>query len=372
MPTDLYIGLMSGTSLDGIDAVLVDFACTPPRIISSTQTHFLLALKSKLLSLCQPGHNELERFVQVDRELSELYASACLELLKKTGLSANHIIAIGSHGQTLRHLPSLGTTLQAGDPNRIAWLTGITTVADFRRKDMAAGGQGAPFAPAFHHAIFADPNRLRLIINIGGISNLSVLAPDAATIGYDTGPGNILMDAWIHQQQQLAYDDQGQWAQSGQLLPQLLQQLLQHAFFTKAAPKSTGREDFHLEWLQAQLQQAVAEPGLNDPANVQRTLLELTAASLVQACEAARQDLPTDVIVCGGGNLNTFLMQRLQQLLPDFTILRCDDFGIPSQQLEAMAFAWFAKQRIEHRPNPLASVTGAQQDVIGGGVYLPH
>ena len=376
MAVNLYIGLMSGTSLDGVDGILVDFMSSPPAIIDSIQTAFSADLKSRLLALCQPGENELVRYAAVDRELAEIYAQLCLQLIVRNGMTTDDIVAIGSHGQTLRHLPSMGTSLQAGDPNRLAWLTGVTTVADFRRKDMAAGGQGAPFAPAFHQSLFHDSERLRLIINIGGISNITILPADGLTLkGYDTGPGNILMDAWIQHHQQVSYDAQGQWAKSGQPLPQLLQHLLQHDFFHQAPPKSTGRETFNLQWLQQQLKNANDEPGIDDAANIQRTLLELTAVSLQQACLDAKQAFPTqnliDVVVCGGGNLNQFLMQRLQQVLPDFNVIRCDALGVPSQQLEAMAFAWFAKQRMESRPNPLASVTGAQQDVIGGGVYLP-
>ncbi len=376
MATKLYIGLMSGTSLDGVDGVLVDFTPSPPIIIDSVQTHFSADLKSRLLTLCQPGDNELVRYARVDRELAEIYAAMCLKLMDQNGLLADDIVAIGSHGQTLRHLPSLGTSLQAGDPNLLAWLTGITTVADFRRKDMAAGGQGAPFAPAFHQVLFQHHKRLRFIINIGGISNITFLPPDVLTLqGYDTGPGNILMDAWIQHHQQLNYDAQGQWAKSGHVLPQLLQQFLQHDFFHKHPPKSTGREVFNLQWLLGQLQKADDEPGISDAANIQRTLLELTVMSLQKACLDAQKKFPPqhpiDVVICGGGNLNQFLMQRLQQALPDLNVIRCDTLGIPSQQLEAMAFAWFAKQRMESRPNPLACVTGAQQDVIGGGVYLP-
>jgi anhydro-N-acetylmuramic acid kinase len=377
MAADLYIGLMSGTSLDGVDGILVDFMPSPPAILDSIQNSFSADLKSRLLALCQPGENELVRYARVDRELAEIYASLCLQLIARNDLTANDIVAIGSHGQTLRHLPSMGTSLQAGDPNRLAWLTGITTVADFRRKDMAAGGQGAPFAPAFHQSLFHDSERLRLIVNIGGISNITILPADGLTLkGYDTGPGNILMDTWIQHHQQVNYDTQGHWAKSGQLLPHLLQQLLQHDFFKQAPPKSTGRETFNLQWLQQQLDNAIDEPGIDRAANIQRTLLELTVANIQQACLDARQVFPTqhliDVVICGGGNLNDFLMQRLQQALPDFNVIRCDALGIASQQLEAMAFAWFAKQRIESRPSPLASVTGAQQDVIGGGVYLPH
>lgn len=377
MTANLYIGLMSGTSLDGVDGILVDFAYSPPVIIDSLQSTFSTDLKSRLLALCKPDENELVRFAIVDRELAEIYAKLCLQLMQQNGLTAEDIVAIGSHGQTLRHLPELGTSLQAGDPNRLAWLTGVTTVADFRRKDMAAGGQGAPFAPAFHLALFYDDEHSRLILNIGGISNITLLpAKGLALKGYDTGPGNILMDAWIQQHHQSSYDAEGQWAKSGQTLPKLLKQLLMHDFFHQPPPKSTGREAFNLQWLQQQLRLADDEPGIDDAANVQRTLLELTVTSLQQACLAAQRTFPAqqliDVIVCGGGNLNQFLMQRMQQVLPGFNVIRCDELGVASQQLEAMAFAWFAKQRMESRPNPLASVTGAQQDVIGGGVYLPN
>lgn len=385
MQPDLYIGLMSGTSLDGVDAVLVDFSKQAGEIVAGFQQTFSKQMRQRLVDLCQPEAlkqstlDELTEFMLIDRDLADVYANTCLALLKKAGISSNQIKAIGSHGQTLRHFPQHKITLQAGDPNRLAWLTGITTVADFRRKDIAAGGQGAPFAPAFHQQCFHDTGRIRLIANIGGISNITLLRPDLSQLtGYDTGPGNILMDAWIQLKRSLPYDDKGQWAASGKPLPELLQALLAHSFFNKAPPKSTGREEFNLTYLQTVLDKLNLKPADHMNADIQRTLLEFTAVSLASACKQALKnsridfpDYPADLILCGGGNHNDLLLQRLTEILPELNLLRCDELGIPSQQLEAMAFAWFAKQRIEERTNPLTQVTGAQQDVIGGGVYLP-
>lgn len=364
---------MSGTSLDGIDAVLVAFPAPPslqkPVLIASHSTVFPIDVKKRILSLCQPDTDEVNRMAELDVELGELFADAIMGMLHKSGHSANEITAIGCHGQTIRHHSIASNrrfSLQIGDPNTIAFQTGITTVADFRRMDIAALGQGAPLVPAFHDAILRHPNENRVIVNIGGMANLTLLARDEPVIGFDTGPGNVLMDAWIDKHLNQPWDENGDWAGRGQLIPSLLEVWLQNPFFLQAAPKSTGRETFNLDWVQREL----GKHDSHNPADIQRTLLELTARTITDSI----QQLPTTIsriLLCGGGSHNTLLKQRIAELLPSIPVDSTMTEGIDPDWLEAMAFAWLAKQRLEKKPGNLSTVTGSTTACILGGVYEP-
>ncbi len=365
--SDYYIGLMSGSSLDGIDAVLVDFQSVPVNLAGQHRQPIPAELKNELDALTRSGTDELARLCQADAWFGELLADAVLALLARTGVDASAIAAIGSHGQTLRHYPDTPrpTTLQIGDPNRLAELTGITTVADFRRRDMAAGGQGAPLVPAFHQAVFRHAHVDRVILNIGGIANLTLLPAnrDKPVSGFDTGPGNALLDAWIARHRQQDCDHEGRWAATGTVIPALLQQLLADDFFHQPPPKSTGRDVFSLDWLDAQL-----KGGDYPAADVQATLLMLTARSIAEAVHHHAPDYP-QLLVCGGGVHNTALMQQLGQLLTGMEVKSTAQAGLDPDWVEAVAFAWLARQTLRHRTGNLPSVTGASQAVILGGIY---
>lgn len=366
-----YVGLMSGTSADAIDAVLVDSDDSLPRLISSHSKPLPASLRTNIHSLCSVGTNEIDRMGSLDVELGHLFANTVLELLYKAQRSPQDIIAIGSHGQTIRHRPNVNNdithpfTLQIGDPNTIAQLTGITTVADFRRRDMSAGGQGAPLVPAFHRAIFRSKERDRVVVNIGGMANITWLPQHGTVTGFDTGPGNTLMDGWINLHQGKAFDAGGQWANSGKVDAALLAVLMSHHFFKMNSPKSTGREDFHLAWLQQELN------NLNraiSPVDVQATLLQLTSQSIADQIRHL-SPMPKEIIVCGGGAYNQTLINSLTAMLPNDNVCTSDDFGINPEWIEAMAFAWLAEQTLAHKPGNLCAVTGAKQEVILGGVY---
>lgn len=361
-PIELFIGVMSGTSLDGIDTVLVD-TTTKLHIVDHYYKAYDTQLKHELLDLCAPGADEIERMAIADIKVAELVAETIDKLLDQSSTLRRNVTAIGSHGQTIRHAPAR-YSLQIGDPNHIAHLTGITTVADFRRKDIAAGGQGAPFAPAFHRAAFADADKLRAIVNIGGMANITVLAPMHPCIGYDTGPGNVLLDAWIQQQRGETYDESGTWARQGEVDEELLARLLAYDYFAQPFPKSTGREQFNLSWLA----QRLADSKLA-PVDVQRTLTEL---SVVSICDAiAAHGTMDEIYVCGGGANNAFLMARLQALIPSSQLATTSALGIAPELVEASAFAWFAQQTIRRNPVDLCSITGAGKVSVLGGVYYP-
>lgn len=363
--TEHYIGLMSGTSCDSIDAVLVDLSDRQRIQNVACHEHVIPAdIKQQINGLIEPGDNEIHRLGELDRQLGELFAKAVFALLEKTTLTANDIRAIGSHGQNIRHQPrgDQPFTLQIADPNTIAERTGITTVADFRRRNLAQGGQAAPLTPAFHREVFASDSETRIVLNIGGIANITLLDPaQDAVIGFDTGPGNTLLDTWILQQQNKAYDADGSWAAQGTVNEALLQCLLADSYFQQSAPKSTGREYFNLNWLQPHLQDISA-------IDVQATLAELTACSIANAIKASAQQ--GTVIVCGGGVFNRDLLQRLQRQLTAFTITSSDHFGIVPQWVEAIAFAWFAQQTLSGNRVDLCSVTGADKPTVLGGIYL--
>jgi anhydro-N-acetylmuramic acid kinase len=367
--SELYIGMISGTSADGIDAVLVDFKDEKLNIIATEFTPYEASLKEKILGLYQPGNNEIARMGEMDTLLGKAFAQATLNLLKKHSISANKIKAIGSHGQTIRHLPDepYRFTLQIGNPNIIAMETGITTIADFRRKDLAYGGQGAPLVPAFHRSVFASDKHDRIIVNIGGIANITLLlknSPDNI-IGYDTGPGNVLMDVWIHEQQQKTHDEAGEWAAHGNVCNELLTAMLADNYFKLLPPKSTGREYFHRAWLENYLMKLKNKISAVD---VQATLTELTALTILNSIR--KHTKHGDIIVCGGGARNNYLMKRLQELsTPDFSVSTTEKYAIHPDWVEAVAFAWLAKQTLSRQPGNIPSVTGASRATVLGGVY---
>ncbi len=366
MSPEYFIGLMSGTSLDSIDAVIVSFV--PEFRLHASHTHPLPAdLRQQILTLNHSGPDEIDQFGALDIALGSLFADAVKALLASSGFSASQIRAIGSHGQTIRHRPEHQFSLQIGDPASIAEQSGITTVADFRRRDLAAGGQGAPLVPAFHRALFGKSGQDRVLVNLGGMANITLLPGniDRPVLGYDTGPGNVLMDAWIRQHRGLDYDRNGAWAASGQVQPALLETMLDHAYFQRQPPKSTGREAFDLPWLQQILNAPAARPS---PEDIQATLLELTAASLARAIAKHELRQP-QLFLCGGGSHNQQLLQRLQYHLPDAEISTTAVLGLEPDWVEAAAFAWFAMRTLNRKTSSLAAVTGARGDRILGAIH---
>lgn len=355
---------MSGTSLDGVDTVLTDFSASSPQLL---QTHFLpydASLRHQLLALHQSGNDELHRAAILSNKLSSLYANAVQGLLENSNLIPKDIIAIGCHGQTIRHCPESerGYTIQLMNAALLAELTGISVVADFRSRDIAAGGQGAPLVPAFHQAIFMHPECHRLILNIGGIANITSLDPGNAVIGFDCGPGNLLMDAWCLQHTGHAFDKNGDWAASGKVMPVLLEKLLAHPFFLLSPPKSTGRDIFNLTWLSQYLH------GGEKPEDVQMTLLHLTSLTIANSI---RDNCPhaKEIYVCGGGAHNSLLLSHLKAVLSEKIIKLTDQLGVDADWVEAYAFAWLAQQTIIGAPGNLPAVTGAKGDRILGAIY---
>ncbi len=353
---------MSGTSLDGVDAALVDFSGDRPRLQASHYQPYPDALKEALLELHEPAHDELHRSQLIANRLAQEYAAATNALLAKAGIGAGAVRAVGCHGQTVRHRPELGYTIQLGNSSLLAELSGITVVGDFRSRDIAAGGQGAPLVPAFHDQALRDPTVHRVIVNIGGISNLTSLPPGAATTGFDCGPGNLLMDAWIMRHQGKPYDQDGRWAASGRVLPGLLQALLAEPFFAAAPPKSSGRDLFNLAWLEEHLR------GKEAPADVQATLAALTVHAIA---DSIRRYCPTatEVYLCGGGAHNGALAAGLKQSLPECRIEATDALGIDADWMEAIAFAWLARQAVNSQPANLPAVTGARHPCVLGAIY---
>lgn len=366
--SELYIGLMSGTSLDGIDGVLADFSGPRMRVTHHTSAPFTPALRAELLALNTPGDNELHRAALAGNALSRAYGDVVHALVQCSGLPASAIRAIGAHGQTVRHRPQefdgTGYTLQLLSPALLAERTGITVVADLRSRDVAAGGQGAPLVPAFHQGVFGRADETMLVLNIGGISNLSVLGADGSVLGFDCGPGNALMDHWCQLHTGQAFDRGGAWAATGQVLPGLLASLMQEPFLHKAPPKSTGRDLFNPPWLATHLERF----GHAEPVDVQATLTEFTATAC-SACVDSYKINSKILAVCGGGALNTQLMRRLQALCPSLQVMTTDALGLPALQVEAAAFAWLARQALHQAPGNLPSVTGAAGTRVLGAVY---
>jgi anhydro-N-acetylmuramic acid kinase len=370
--SQLFIGLMSGTSMDGVDAALVDFSKQKPRVAGVESAQLAPDLRASLMALNSAGSNELHSAALAANALMRLYAKAVNALLAKANLKPQDIRAIGAHGQTVRHRPQMfdetGYTIQLCNPALLAELTGIDVVADFRSRDVAAGGQGAPLAPFFHRAWFAQEAANVGVLNIGGISNLTMLQSDGHTLGFDCGPGNALMDFWAAKHTGQAFDAGGAWGASGQILPALLAQMLAEPYFALPPPKSTGRDLFNPEWLDQHVMQFADAK----PQDVQRTLLELTASPCMTCASSYEKSSGTrlkEIIVCGGGAFNTALMQRMQALLPDVKIISSAERGLPPQDVEAVAFAWLARQCVERVALPLTSVTGARGSRILGGIY---
>ncbi len=366
----IYLGLMSGTSVDGIDAALVSFSDGKPPVLTATHAHPIPAtIRDEIQALMRPGANEAERMGELDMALGELFAAAANAVIKKAGLAPKDIRAIGSHGQTIRHQPHAAHpfTLQIGNPSIIAERTGITTVADFRARDIAAGGQGAPLVPSFHREMFRSPQRQRVVVNIGGIANITCLPADAKqpVTGFDTGPGNTLLDQWIRHRQGHRHDDDGQWAAAGRASNELLEQLLADPYFAAPPPKSTGREHFNLEWLQNHLKKLTAPPA---DADVQATLMQLTARTIAGAIRRFLPDTQ-EAYVCGGGAHNRALMAALAGNLSGIQVATTEALGLHPDWVEAAAFAWLAHQTLQGHPGNVPTVTGARRAVILGGIY---
>jgi anhydro-N-acetylmuramic acid kinase len=367
---ELYIGLMSGTSVDGIDAALVDFETNQPRLVAFEYLAFPDEIKQRIEQISRADALiSLRDYGNLDTQLGGLFAETVNKLLAKADIPATSIKAIGSHGQTVHHVPddTLPFSLQIGDPNIIAEKTGITTIADFRRRDIAAGGQGAPLVPAFHQAVFGDCHEHRVIVNIGGIANITVLPaqPSENIIGFDTGPGNTLMDQWIQHHQNRRFDKNGAWGATGRINRELVLRLKQDPYFQSAPPKSTGKEYFSLPWL------AHYSTNAECPAHdIQASLCYLTAITICDAIHAYAPDTQR-VLVCGGGIHNAYLLQLMEQNLA-CPVDSTEPFGIHPDHVEAVAFAWLARQTLTNQPGNLKAVTGAGRSVILGGVYRGH
>jgi len=364
--SDLYIGLISGTSIDGVDCALVQFDSDQPTLLASHFCPASDALRQRVLQLCSEMNIDLRLYGQLDVELGRIFAAGVMQLLKQAGVSATSIKAIGSHGQTVWHQPTgeFPFTLQLADPNTIAHLTGITTVADFRRRDMAAGGQGAPLAPLLHRNCFASCHEDRVVVNIGGISNITVLEKNGQCVAFDTGPGNVLMDYWIDKNLNKKFDNNGDWARTGVANETLLATLLQEPYLSLAPPKSTGRELFNGHWLETRLKQCQHDVAAVD---VQATLLKFTVETIVT--DIRKLVVANQVSICGGGAHNLSLMQALQIALPESEVTTTAAMGIEPDWVEAIAFAWMAKQTLAGHSIDISAFTGATAATILGGIY---
>ncbi len=358
----LYIGLMSGTSLDGVDGVLVDVGAGGDfRLRGHRHEAFVGTLREELLALNAPGSDELHRASLASQGIARAYASVVNALLFDSGAVARDVRAIGAHGQTVRHRPEAGYTTQLLNGALLAELTGIDVVCDLRSRDVAAGGQGAPLAPAFHAAVFGHPQQLRAVLNLGGISNLTLLAPGQAVTGFDCGPANALLDGWCERHLQQPFDADGQWAASGRMMQPLLAALLAEPYFDLPPPKSTGRDLFNMDWLDAQVAGIAA-------ADVQATLAALTVESVAHDVERHAPQTAA-IFVCGGGARNAHLMRGLAQRLPRVSTSTTDELGVPADQVEGAAFAWLAHRFVERQPGNLAEVTGARGLRLLGALY---
>lgn len=374
---EYFIGLMSGTSLDGVDGVVAHFSNGPVHLLANAHQPFDAALRSELLALNSPGLHELHRAAVAAIALAEIYALVVAELKQQliaNGLDPRHLRAVGAHGQTVRHQPNgssngqggVGYSLQLLNPSLLAERCGVDVVADFRNRDIAAGGQGAPLVPAFHREVFGSPGEKVCVLNLGGIANVSVLPGDdsIAVTGFDCGPANVLLDAWCLRHTGAAFDADGEWAAGGHCHAELLHALYDEPFFTCPPPKSTGRDLFNMAWLETKLQ-AVPHLGAQD---VQATLAELTAISCADSLQRDARDCTT-LIVCGGGAFNRHVLQRLQHHLPSVKVTTSASYGMAPQHVEAAAFAWLARQTINRLPGNLPSVTGATGPRILGAIY---
>ena len=360
MKPGYYVGLMSGTSLDGVDAVLAEFPPDRPRVIASAHRPFDPELRRDLLALTTRGGDELDRCARLGNTLAQVYADAVAAALEASGRSRQSVLAVGCHGQTVRHRPDRGYSIQIGNAALLAELTGLTVVCDFRSRDVAAGGQGAPLVPAFHRAAFGNRSEDRAVVNLGGIANVSLLRRDGSASGFDTGPGNCLMDLWVGRHLDASYDRDGAWAKTGRVDPGLLERLLAEPYFSAKPPKSTGRELFNDSWLTARLHDTV------EPCDVQATLVELTARGVANALKDFD---PGSVIVCGGGARNPVLMRRLAELLSPVAVDSSARHGIDPQLVEAAAFAWLAMRALSSSATDLTGVTGARGPRVLGAIY---
>jgi anhydro-N-acetylmuramic acid kinase len=359
---EYYAGLMSGTSLDGVDAVVAATRGERLRVLGSLHRTFPAALRRRLLDLHGPGADELHRAALVANELSAIYAKALTALLARSRIGASHVAAVGCHGQTIRHRPGAGYTTQLVNGALLAELTGITAVCDFRSRDIAAGGEGAPLAPAFHEAAFRSRSRNRAIVNLGGIANITCLPARGRVTGFDCGPGNMLMDAWIQESRGAPFDSGGEWAASGRMDTPLLRKLLSHPFLRRRPPKSAGRAEFNLAWLRRSL------AGAKRPADVQATLLEFTAITIARALRACRPPAK-EIYLCGGGARNRALVARLASLLPGRTVASTETLGVAAEHVEALAFAWLARRALEGKAGNVPAVTGARGPRLLGAIY---
>jgi len=357
----LFIGLMSGTSLDGVDGVLADFSNGAIRTLSAAFTPFPAELRSELMGLQAASHNELEREALAANALALIYADCVRSLLPSCPAP---LAAVAVHGQTIRHRPELGFTRQTNNPALLAELTGIDVIADFRSRDIAAGGQGAPLVPAFHDAAFGKPGTARVVVNIGGIGNISVLHGDGRVTGFDTGPGNVLMDLWVGRHQGRAYDEDGAWGATGTIHAPLLETLLDEAYFSQPAPKSTGRDLFHEPWLDAKL----AGCGDVAPADVQATLIQLTAVTIARAIRDEGVT-PDAVYICGGGAYNGALLRAISAALDGVEVASTAALGVAPNRVEALAFAWLGWRFMQREPGNLPAVTGARGPRVLGALY---
>lgn len=362
----LYLGLISGTSVDSVDVVLASFHRGVPQLQATHSHPWPASLRQRVLALAQnESAFDIDAFGRLDVEIGHLFADAALALLHNNHIAAVDVRALGSHGQTVRHRPNgpFPFTMQLGDASVIAERCGVDVVADFRRADMAAGGQGAPLLPALHAMLLGRAGHSRVVLNLGGIANITILAADGHVLGFDTGPANGLLDAWCQRHSGQSFDRDGAFAASGTVLPELLATLLEDPYFELPPPKSTGREYFHLGWLEAN-----AKVHAHAAADIQATLLELTALSVAIAIERQAPDAD-EVLACGGGVHNSLLMRRLGDLLAPRTLLSTSRYGVDPDFVEAVAFAWLARQRLLGLPGNLPAVTGAAGPRVLGAVY---
>lgn len=364
--SDYYVGLMSGTSIDAVDVAVADFSISPPKCVAAHSLPIGSDLKQRILDLCSPGESEIERMGQLDVELGQLFAEAILQVVDQAGLLPEQITAVGSHGQTIRHEPELQHpfTLQIGDPNTIAQKTGITTVADFRRRDLVAGGQGAPLAPAYHHWFLQGLGGA--VVNIGGMANITLLSADPETdvIGFDAGPGNVLIDYWMHRAYGKSLDRDGAVARSGTISEPLLAEMRREPFFHQLPPKSTGRETFNGAWFDRHY----AQVSSLSEEDVAATLVELTAVTIAESL-FLQPVTEKSLWICGGGARNGYLLERIADHLPGWQVESSVVVGMDPDWLEAMAFAWLARQTLNGLSGNIPSVTGAREPVILGGIY---
>jgi anhydro-N-acetylmuramic acid kinase len=360
--SQLFIGIMSGTSLDGVDAALVDFAQWPPRTLGFATVAIPADLRARLVALSLPGDSELEAAGELSLELADLYALAAKRVLEAASVDRASIVAVGCHGQTVRHRPERGFTIQLNDPARVAENCGIDVVADFRRRDLAAGGEGAPLVPAFHRAAFGIAGHSRCVVNIGGIANVTVIGRDGTLLGFDCGPGNMLLDAWASEHLGMPCDLDGAWSRGGKVDRALLERLLDEPYFRRSPPKSTGRELFNRGWLAQRLLPGCA------PQDVQATLVQFTARAITDAIGRFAGGTE-EIFLCGGGARNGAIVDRITQLGAPAKVGITDELGVPSGQVEAVAFAWLALRCVRREPVDLTAITGARHPCILGAIY---